>query len=71
MRTRSPTLAMQYVQAVLEARFNVGAPILNDPALLQNFVHVDLGRRDGEVFAVILLDRSESLDQNRDSPFRG
>ena len=50
------SIVMQYVQMVIEARFNVAAPVLSNPVLLQNFIHVELGRREGEVFAVILLD---------------
>lgn len=49
-------MAMQYVQMALEVRFNYGAPVLDDPMLLRDFVQMELGRREGEVFGVLLLD---------------
>jgi DNA repair protein RadC len=49
------SVVMQYVEMVIEAHFRVGAPVLTDPARLRDFVLLELGRREGEVFAVILL----------------
>jgi DNA repair protein RadC len=48
-------VVMQHAWAVIAGHFRVGAPILTSPKRIKEFVTLEIGRRDHEVFALILL----------------
>jgi DNA repair protein RadC len=48
-------IVMQHAWAVVAAHFRVGAPVLTFPKRIKEFIKLEIGRRDHEVFAVILL----------------
>jgi DNA repair protein RadC len=48
-------VVMQHAWAVVAAHFRVGADVLNYPKRIKEFIQLEIGRRDHEVFAIILL----------------
>jgi DNA repair protein RadC len=54
-------LLLECARLVLQAHFRPGASVLKNRELLHDFVHFELGTRDHETFALILLDGRDQL----------
>jgi DNA repair protein RadC len=57
----SDTLLLQCARQLVAEHFRPGAPVLNTPERIRDFLRFEVGMRDHEVFALILLDRQHRL----------
>ena len=55
------SLVLDCARRLVHAQFRPGAPVLSDPVLVRRFLMLQVGPRDHEVFAVILLDSRHRL----------
>ena len=54
-------LVLDCARHVIAQHFRPGAPLLNHPQLVRDFLSLQIGTRDHEVFAIILLDSRNRL----------
>jgi DNA repair protein RadC len=52
---------LEYARDFIAQRFHPGAPVLSDLQLMEQFLRLELGPRDREVFAVLFLNRRKRL----------
>lgn len=52
---------LRYARELARAQFRPSAPVLEDPDVLNDFVLLQLGSREREVFALVLLDVHDRL----------
>jgi len=52
---------LDYARTLIAEHFHVGAPVLSDPQLAEQFLRLQLGPRDREIFAALFLNRRKRM----------
>jgi DNA repair protein RadC len=61
LREATAAEVLDYARQLIAQRFHPGAPVLSDLQLVEQFLRLELGPRDREVFAAVFLNRRRRL----------